>query len=447
MTKELTGRACRIYTKARCAIKQKYSKISSKAAPIKDAFKSLKSKAAKNNANRASYYSECSETTAVEAQPVPVDLIADELIDAFSASDDCESFAEEIDSIRSSPVCKLKLADRDVAPLACLTSALENHRELLLDIEETHCFVLPYNGMRIHYDNPQLWRISVADSLFNDAAKSGNSRKTLHTALVYLDLFLLHCKEPISQGRIHVYGFVCLFFARMTQEQAQVDGQPGREYPETPFINRFLTDAAEHILDTLGWCLKRDNSCADIFVRQVVELPTVIDFLDLAFQRAAIVLPELLGDQPALEAAEAQPSNGHACARIPRLYATQSFVYACDIADMLAYDHGSQRFSASRLAAVSFYFVAAHNGFDDSMFEACTGYTVLDIKPVVARTIALLVSIYGRPGLSMGDVLCCSEKARYKYHRGKVEPEQQWLLQPFHAHIKDKFEHAHCRAH
>ncbi|KAJ1845534.1 hypothetical protein LPJ57_009228, partial [Coemansia sp. RSA 486] len=282
-------------------------------------------------------------TTAVEAQPVPVDLIADEPIDAFSASDDCEGFAEEIESIRSSPVCKLKLADKDVAPLSY--------------------------------------------------------------------------------------------------------GQPGREYPETPFINRFLTDAAEHILDTLGWCLKRDNSCADIFVRQVVELPTVIDFLDLAFQRAAIVLPELLGDQPALEAAEAQPSNGHACARIPRLYATQSFVYACDIADMLAYDHGSQRFSASRLAAVSFYFVAAHNGFDDSMFEACTGYTVLDIKPVVARTIALLVSIYGRPGLSMGDVLCCSEKARYKHRRGKVEPEQQWLLQPFHAHIKHKFEHAHCGVH
>ncbi|KAJ2587270.1 G1/S-specific cyclin-E1 [Coemansia sp. RSA 1722] len=469
-----TGCASRFFDKAGCAIKRRFKKLAFKtASKFRAVLEISKGSTEGSRAKTPIYLSEFSAITADETPPLPAQLVVAEpfdsafilnhidqlveqtqptlsspeceleLADDSDASTSCyEGCVEKAKSILSSLVCEPDLQDGDFISSACYKVAIDDRSEFLLHLEKTHYCIDLNSGMRFHFEDPHRQRVELVDWLSDLASVNGYNRKTLHLALVYLDLFLTDCGRSFKPNRIRMYGFVCLFLASMVKEQKQVANMRIHVSFGAIFNTKSFESAKAHVMRTLSWCLKLFEEGDNLYVRQVVDLPTVYDFLELAFQCAAMALPERFADQHALDNPDAQSPDGLSPFEIPRLYAALPFVNACDIADALLHDQDSQRIPGSQLAAACFYITAGHEGIDGSIVEMCTGYTVSAIMPAVFYTRGLLHQIYGDAGLDMEPRHCCTEETRFYEGLGEIAPGQRWLSQPYHHHMAEDFKNA-----
>ncbi|KAJ1873309.1 hypothetical protein LPJ57_004956 [Coemansia sp. RSA 486] len=416
------------------------------AASLKLALKSNKDGAGNGLVKKDSQSSEYAGGIAAEVPILPAELVSVASSVSLSYLSCHEACVEEVESPSPVSECSPELTDGSVALYPHLNSVLDDHSEHLLRHEKRAFGMSLHRGMRFKFKGPHGQRMNMADWLSYLASASGYSRKTLHVAMTYLDLFLIEYSKHLQKKHIHFYAFACLSFASMTQGKAHMADQQIPEYIKRIFENIYFKQAEADIFSDGHLGLGLLDSGDGPYVVQTMELPTVIDFLELNFQRAATALPERFGDQHALKAAREQTSNVYSYAKIPRLYAVQPFVHACDIADMLLHNQNTQRFPGSQLAAACFYIVAEHDGIENSMLKTCTGYAASEIAPAVYRVRALLKRLYGKAGLDIGAKQCCSGKARYKYYNGEVKPEQRWSLQPFHCYMLAKFQNADIRA-
>ncbi|KAJ2589434.1 G1/S-specific cyclin-E1 [Coemansia sp. RSA 1722] len=438
MAKGHTGRAGYLFNKTRCAIKRKVLKVASKTTANLKVALGIKKEAYGYQATRDFYCSEGSEVTAVQAPLLPAELVIVEPFDSTSILDCFDQLVEKAESILPSLACEPELVSASNDLLAYFESALDNRSKELRYSEETNYCAALNSGMCCHFEDPQKQREIIVNWLSIQASANGYDRKTLHLTMVYLDLFLGEFDELIEPDHMRYYGFACLFLANMAYKPNLYAAEPF----EHRFKTRLFNEATNHILQTLDWCLELVDEGDNSYVRQIVEMPTVIDFIELAFQRAAMVLPERFADQLALGALSAQLPDDCLPANLPCLFAAQPFINASDISDALLYDQDSQLFPGSELGAACFYITAEHGGIEDSVVEECTGYTVETIMPAVYHVKALLHRIYGDDALSMGATQCCVEETRFSNGLGEVTPEQRWSRQPFHCHMLANFVNA-----
>ncbi|KAJ2590155.1 hypothetical protein H4R99_007196, partial [Coemansia sp. RSA 1722] len=129
--------------------------------------------------------------------------------------------------------------------------------------------------------------------------------------------------------------------------------------------------ALQDVAQTLYWCTSVVKGVDGKTFAKTVDLPTAVDLLVLAFQRAAIELPG--------QFAEKQQRNGQQ-GESAREIAIGPFANAVCLATILLCDQDSLLFRWSELAAACFFIAAQPSGIDSGVFLKCTGYTLESVE-------------------------------------------------------------------
>ncbi|KAJ1812474.1 hypothetical protein LPJ75_003629, partial [Coemansia sp. RSA 2598] len=300
------GRVGRLYNKAKATVKRCLDKTSSRTTPPDNAVcQTSKECTSKEQEKRVSVCSGFSDTTAVNV----------------ACQTDKEAAVEP-----SGPV----LQDVCIGTNDYYSETLDERSLLLRRLEKAH-FVGLDIGMNVRMSDPHNARVEVVEWMCRLSSDNGYSRKTLQQAITYLDMFLCDFKCFIPPKHLIYYSFACLHFARLTRNTPTAVKILVPESTMDILDNEQLDIAIEHVIKTLGWCLKEENDGKACFVRKVVDLPTIFDFLELIFQRAAIALPGRFADRLGPGTMKGGLLGDSSLDDMPRLFATRPFMHAGDI--------------------------------------------------------------------------------------------------------------------
>ncbi|KAJ1881331.1 hypothetical protein H4R99_007130 [Coemansia sp. RSA 1722] len=202
--------------------------------------------------------------------------------------------------------------------------------------------------------------------------------KALHLGVCYFDQFLCEFGQPIESG-LKNYALACLYLAKVI-----VEGTPkikmalptgDKAIPETEQSKQALQDVAQ----TLYWCTNMVKGVDGKTFVKTVDLPTAVNFLELAFQRAAIELPgQFAEEQRLLERPHSRQQGDFV-----REFAIRPFAKACRLANILLCDQDSLLFRWSELAAACFFIAAQPGSIESGVFLRCTGYTLESVEPAI----------------------------------------------------------------
>ncbi|KAJ2238330.1 G1/S-specific cyclin-E2 [Coemansia sp. RSA 1722] len=296
------------------------------------------------------------------------------------------------------------------------------HADLLFKLEDKYITELE-SGLHRHPKLSAHMRPILIDWLCEIASHYRLHRQTLQLAVQYLDRFMMNTDLEIKPKQLQCYGMACLSVAIKAEEKNTPSMKLLTACADGAFLCQELKEAEREVVLALDWHLA---------------VPTMFDFLTLAFQRAALELPELFADTTIPAANKAKQQTEVCPANVPRRFYARLFIMACDIADALLHNQSSQRFLGSELAATCFYLTAEHHGVDRDVFERCTGYPLESVQPAIDHTKRLLGDLYMESGPEMGSVQCCETKGRLELQQ--ISPDQLWAYQPHHTHLLEEFE-------
>ncbi|KAJ2219883.1 hypothetical protein IWW45_009236, partial [Coemansia sp. RSA 485] len=209
--------------------------------------------------------------------------------------------------------------------------------------------------------------------------------KTFHLGVYYFNQFLAAYEQPIEAGLVNVYALSCFYVARSIVEgTSRMFMTFPQGYEST---HGELELAMQQVVCTLRWGIGIVQLVDDNTVVNTVELPTIISFLELAFQRAAIELPARFAEKKPEQGPE-QPYNSDEMADFP-IFAIELFCDVCRLAGLLVCNKLSTLHRGSELAAACFFVAAQPEEIDPEIFLKCTGYTLESSEPAIlfARTI------------------------------------------------------------
>ncbi|KAJ2704814.1 hypothetical protein FB645_002923, partial [Coemansia sp. IMI 203386] len=118
------------------------------------------------------------------------------------------------------------------------------------------------------------------------------------------------------------------------------------------------------------------------------DLPSMIDFLLLAFRRAAVELPEWFAKQQRLE----WPHNEQLPA-VTTLIASGPCLNVCHDANTHLRSHISPLFRNSELAAACFFNATQSEDIDSTVFIKCTGHSIESLQSAIAYARAVCGAI------------------------------------------------------
>ncbi|KAJ1854425.1 hypothetical protein LPJ57_007416 [Coemansia sp. RSA 486] len=202
--------------------------------------------------------------------------------------------------------------------------------------------------------------------------------KALHLGACYFDQFLGEFGQPIESG-LKSYALACLYLAKVI-----VEGTPkiemalptgDKDILETEQSEQALQDVAQ----TLYWCTSVVKGVDGRTFAKTVDLPTAVDLLVLAFQRAAIELPGQFAEEQRLLERLHDGQHGD----FARGFAIRPFAKACRLANILLRDQNSLLFRWSGLAAACFFIAAQPGSIGSRVFLRCTGYTLESVEPAI----------------------------------------------------------------
>ncbi|KAJ2705036.1 hypothetical protein FB645_002753 [Coemansia sp. IMI 203386] len=208
--------------------------------------------------------------------------------------------------------------------------------------------------------------------------------KTFHLGVYYFNQFLADYERPIEAGLVNVYALSCFYVARSIVEGTS---RIVMTFPEGyEFTHGEFELAMQQVIRTLRWGIDIVQLVDDNTVVNTVELPTIISFLELAFQRAAIELPARFAEEP--EQRPEQPYNSDEMADFP-IFAIELFCDACRLAGLLVCNKLSTLHRGSELAAACFFVVTQPEEIDPEIFLKCTKYSLESVELAIlfARTI------------------------------------------------------------
>ncbi|KAJ1723719.1 G1/S-specific cyclin-E1 [Coemansia erecta] len=349
--------------------------------------------------------------------------VVDQYASAFSQDDsDCAEYAESATE-PCARVCKAPLYSKH-------DSLFREHIDLLLDLEQKYNQNIG-SGLSRHPKLADHMRPILVDWLCETAADHRLHRQTLHLAVQFLDRFLTHCERTVKPKQLQCFATACLTLAIKVEEKDSPSMKHFTDCADGAFHYDELKKSEREVLQTLSWHMS---------------VPTMFDFLTMAFQCAALELPGTFADLDLPAKLDPECLIKETPATIPRQFYARSFVMACDIGDVLLHHQPSQHFLSSELAAACFYITAEHlGGISDSTFEECTGYSAEAVWMAIEHTRAVLKYVYPKDAHLMGSVQCCKTKGRFAKNLTFIAPDQLWAYQVHHSHLMDEFVNAQQR--
>ncbi|KAJ1668212.1 G1/S-specific cyclin-E2 [Coemansia sp. RSA 1813] len=370
-----------------------------------------------------------------------------DIIERYKSADLDESSLLESQITLVAPSSPFRLQSHDVADISTLPSSeahdvfvaavqaltppeedfpdtCEDLAGWLLDIEREYALGLD-RGIARHPELSGRMRPILVDWLMEVAADYRMHRQTLHLTVQYLDRFLAHTPLQVQPSMLQCYGTACLSVAMKMEEKHVPSLMELTDFSKDAFTCDQLKQAELDVLEALGWHLA---------------VPTAFEFLCLAFQRAALHFPGQFADatMPDKPKAEWHPSSSPAS--VPRRFDARQFIAACDHVDALLHNQSSLRFSASELAAACFYLSTTSSSLDGTMFTLCTGYSFVDIFPVILHVKRLKAKLDPDSSSLLCAKQCCETKDRYSRHLKRIRPAELWTIQPHHPHLLPEFE-------
>ncbi|KAJ2782936.1 G1/S-specific cyclin-E1 [Coemansia interrupta] len=349
--------------------------------------------------------------------------VVDQHTSVFSQDDsDCAGYVSDATDT-CTRTCKAALYEKH-------SSLFQEHIDLLHDLEQKYNQNIG-SGLARHPKLADHMRPILVDWLCETAADHRLHRQTLHLAVQFLDRFLTHCERTVKPKQLQCFATACLTLAIKVEEKNSPSMKHFTDCADGAFHYEELKSAEREILQTLGWHLS---------------VPTMFDFLAMAFQCAALELPSKFADLDLPARLNLECLTKETPTTIPRQFYAPAFVMACDIGDVLLHHQPIQQFFGSELAAACFYITAEHlGGISDSTFEACTGYSIEAVWMAIDHTRAVLKYVYPKDARLMGSVQCCETKGRFAKNLTFIPPDQLWTYQVHHNHLMDEFVSAQQR--
>ncbi|KAJ1849859.1 Cyclin-A2 [Coemansia sp. RSA 2708] len=290
----------------------------------------------------------------------------------------------------------------------------------LLRKVERRCATGLAGGLARHSALSARMRPILVDWLMEVAADYRMHRQTLHLTVQFLDRFLAHTQIVVEPGMLQCYGTACLAIAMKAEEQRVPTLTELTDFSKDAFTRDQLRQAELDVLVALRWRLA---------------VPTLFEFLALAFQRAAARFPARFADSTVPRGYDASCP-----AATPRRFRIHQFAVACDYADALLHFHDSLRFPASALAAACFYLGTAPDSLDGAAFAQCTGYAFAAVWPAILHAKQLRAVLDSPAARQLRPTPCCDAGARHAGHLQRIRSGELWTYQPHHDHLLPQFE-------
>ncbi|KAJ1849685.1 hypothetical protein LPJ57_008313, partial [Coemansia sp. RSA 486] len=238
---------------------------------------------------------------------------------------------------------------------------------------ERVCAINPYTSTFWRAEGAYKARLDAVEWMSRISGPTYADREALHLGVNYLEMFLDKFIQPIHTG-LKPYALACLYLAKVFVEgnpHVKLGFPPGnKDMLETEEFDMALNKVVETLF---LWVKMVEGINGKAFVK-AFDLPTAVNFLVLAFQRAAIELPG--------QFAEKQQRNGQQ-GESAREIAIGPFANAVCLATILLCDQDSLLFRWSELAAACFFIAAQPSGIDSGVFLKCTGYTLESVEPAI----------------------------------------------------------------
>ncbi|KAJ1878540.1 hypothetical protein LPJ57_003352, partial [Coemansia sp. RSA 486] len=246
---------------------------------------------------------------------------------------------------------------------------------------ERVCAINPYTSTFWQTEGAYKARLDAVEWMSRISGSTYADREALHLGINYLEMFLDKFIRPIHTG-LKPYALACLYMAKVF-----VEGNPHVEVGFPPGDKDMLQTkefdmALNKVVKTLFLWVKMVKDVDGKTFVKTFDLPTTVNFLVLAFQRAAIELPEQFTEEQQLEQQPEQQRNGQQ-GESAREIAIGPFAEAFRLATILLCDQDSLLFRWSELAAACFFIATQPSGIDSGVFLKCTGYTLESVKPAI----------------------------------------------------------------
>ncbi|KAJ1815701.1 hypothetical protein LPJ75_002279 [Coemansia sp. RSA 2598] len=290
-----------------------------------------------------------------------------------AASSDC-SFETQLDEAAAEAIYDAE-SDSDAGTLesfACefdqYCAELDKYREHFVSVEKACVPAFskgPFWSMKRSFE----LRADMFDWLSLVTTQNEFGLHVLYMSVQHLDRFLSDFHWRIEAAHLKAYAYACLVYAAGSLEcRSALPLKVPRNDAEM-LGSDYLDAAMNQVAQTLAWCIDVEMEESELVITRLVKLPTMFDYLFLAFQRAAIEVPRVFAD-PEHRQHEIGPEH-LSCIE----FDMDPFSKACDFASALLRDHECLPYRTSALAAACFYLAVRHEGFDDIFFEECTGYS------------------------------------------------------------------------
>ncbi|KAJ1803333.1 hypothetical protein LPJ75_005909 [Coemansia sp. RSA 2598] len=197
----------------------------------------------------------------------------------------------------------------------------------------------------------------MSDWLSLVAAQNEFGLHVLYLGVQHLDRFLSDFHWRIEAAHLKAYVYARLVYAAGSVECRSVLPLKVPRDDVEMLVSDHLDAAMDQVAQTLAWCIDVEMEESGLVITRLVKLPTMFDYLVLAFQRAAVEVPRAFAD-PEHEQHEIGPEH-LSCIE----FDMGPFSKACDFASALLCDHECLPYRTSALAAACFYLAMRHEGF------------------------------------------------------------------------------------